>query len=110
MTNVERLENKLLVTILVESGCLGPDGASKIENFCAFAENLFKTFGSTYIEWEFGPRIDKARPEISYKVNNRNLSHQQAAKYLDVFSLEINNFEEQLNDRITFIIEQYLNK
>jgi len=102
--------NKLTVVILIESGCLGPNGTQLIDEFCRCAQTFFDTLSSSNLEWQFSARIDKTKPEISYTVNNKNLTQLQAKKYLQILALQIDNFEDQLNERITFMIEEFQTK
>ena len=101
------IEKKLTVNLLIEPGCLGPRGKELIYDFCDFALNIFESIGSDYLKWTIGARFDKSLPEVRYSVNNKNLNMEQTSKYLQQFSLEIENFEEQLNERVAFIIDHY---
>jgi len=100
-------DNKLTVIILIEPGCLGPNGAQLVNAFCGCAQTFFTTLSSSYIEWKIAAQIDKTQPEISYIVNDKKLTQLQAKKYLQILTLQIDKFEDQLNDRIAFMIEQY---
>lgn len=103
------LERKLTINLLVEPGCLGSRGKELICDFCDFTQKIFEAIGSDYLMWTVGPRYDKSHPEVRYSVNNKNLNTGQTEKYLLRFSLEIEVFEEQLNDRVAFIIDYYHN-
>ncbi|MFV2058055.1 MAG: hypothetical protein ACC707_16440 [Thiohalomonadales bacterium] len=110
MNNTLPTEKKLTVNLLIEAGCLGPNGTNHVKDFCFFAEKMFASFSTEYISWDFAPREKKSLPEISYTVCEKKLALDQVSKYLQIFKLDRENFEEQLNDRLAFLIEQYLQR
>lgn len=97
----------LTVMLRVEPGCLGPEGKDYVEEFCRFAQEKNETVDE-FVRWEIIPRHDKNLPEIQYKVANKNLSHEQATKYLEVFERDIDEFESELQDRLATFIDQFL--
>jgi len=101
-------DKKLTVLFRVESGCLGPTGEEHIEDFCLFAEKELKVVDANYMNWMITPRHDKSEPEIEYKVNNKNLSHDKAAKYLGIFDKNLDDVEERLHDKLSILIDQHL--
>ena len=98
---------KLTVTFRVEPGCLGPDGADHIENFCKFAKKEVASLDSDFVRWIITPRYDKSLPETEYTTNNKRLDHDKAEKYLQVFSKELDDFEEHLQDKLSVLIDEY---
>lgn len=103
-------EKKLTIVFRVEPGCLGPQGAAHIEEFCRFAQKEFETVDADFIHWEIVPRHDKSLAEMQYQVNNKNLSHDKAAKYLTVFNKNLDEFEGHLHQKLTLLIDQYLGR
>lgn len=101
-------EKKLTVIFRVEAGCLGPDGADHVEGYCAYAEREMATVDAGFVRWSIVPRHDKAAPEWEYRVGHKRLSHDQAARYLEVFGKDLDEFEGHLQDRIALLIEGYL--
>lgn len=99
---------KLTVEFRVEPGCLGPSGKDHIENFCQLAQNEIQLINSDFVHWVIIPRYDKSLAEMQYKINNKNLNHTQAAKYLQLFNKNLDEFEEQLNEKLSQLIEHYL--
>ena len=100
-------EKKLTVLFRVEPGCLGPSGNDHIVEFCKHAQIAIENIDADYIHWEIVPRHDKSLAEIQYKINNKNLTHDQAAKYLDKFSKNLDEFEEHFHEKIISLIEKY---
>lgn len=103
-------DNKLTVVFRVEPGCLGPKGKDHVDDFCKYAQENVQTLDSHFSHWEIVPRHDKALPEIQYRVANKTLSHAQAAKYLEAFDRNIDEFEEDLQDRLAVLINQFLKR
>jgi len=103
-------EKKLTVLFRVEAGSLGRDGDAHAEAFSRFAENELISLDSDYIHWEIVPRHDKSTPEMEYRVNGKNLSHDQAAKYLEVFGQDLDEFELHLARNLSRLIGEYLGR
>lgn len=101
-------ENKLIVVLRVEPGCLGPNGKDYVDDFCKFAQEKMQLLDAEFMRWEIVPRHDKGLPEVQYKVANKNLNHEQAVKYLEVFDRGIDEFEGELQDRLATFIDQFL--
>ncbi|AQP98712.1 hypothetical protein B0W48_02190 [Pseudoalteromonas aliena] len=101
-------EKKVRLMYRVEPGCLGPDGANHIEDFCRFANKHIKS--PYYGQFVFLPRYDKQVGERQYSVNSRNLSQVQAKAYLNHFEIEIEHFEEQLDELLTKAIDLYFKR
>jgi len=101
-------EKKLTVIFRIEPGCLGPTGENLIDNFCLIAQKEFETINSDFMHWHITPRHDKALPEMTYKINNKNLNHDKAEKYLTLFKLNLNEIEDHLHDKLSVLIDQHL--
>lgn len=98
---------KLTLVFRVESGCLGPDGITYVEEFCQFAQDKLKNYQAEFLITEILPRFDKSIPEIIYKINNKTLTHAQASTYLDLFNKETDSIEEELQEEIAELIEEF---
>lgn len=59
-------EMKLTVVFRVEPGCLGPQGANSVDEFCLFAQSKVESLDSDYVIWSIIPRNDKTLPEGHY--------------------------------------------
>ena len=103
-------DKKLTIVFRVESGCLGPDGAIHIEEFCRFAQKEFETVDADFVHWKIEPRHDKSLAEMQYQVSNKKLNHDQAAKYLGVFNKDLDEFEKHLHNKFALLIDQYLGR
>lgn len=103
-------DKKLTVVFRVEPGCLGPNGADLVEPFCPFAEKALASLDSDFVYWHIVPRTDKSLPEVEYKVGQKKLNHDQAAKYVAVFGKNLDEFEEHFHDQIAVLIDQYMQR
>ena len=101
-------EKKLTVLFRLEPGCLGPKGDEHIEKFCQLAQKEFASLHSDFVHWNIIPRTDKSLPEMQYQINNKILNHVQAEKYLDLFSQNLNKFEDQIHKNLATFIDEYL--
>ena len=96
-----------LAAVRVEPGCLGPTGGDLIDGFCRFAQREVDTRSSDVVVWTLIPRHDKSLPEITYQINGKNLTQEKAARYLAMFSANLDDVEEALYARLDGWIEQY---
>lgn len=103
-------DQKLTIEFRVEAGCLGPQGHEHVEGFCRFAQKELAAVDADFIHWVLMPRGDKLLPEIQYRINNKSMTHDKAARYLAVFEKSLDEFESHLEDKITHLIEQYLGR
>ncbi len=101
-------EMKLTVTFRVEPGCLGPQGASKVDEFCLFAQSRVESLDSDYVTWNIIPRNDKTLPEVQYAVLGKKMNHSQAEKYLSLFEKSLDEFESHLDDRLAELIDEFM--
>lgn len=100
---------KLTVLMRIESGSLGPQGASHLITFCEFAKKKVKTEQSGHF-WKFLPREDKHEPEVSFEINGKPITSSQAEKYLKAFELELDAFSWELADKAALLIEHYFDR
>ena len=101
-------DKKLSVTYRVEAGCLGPDGKNHISEFCKFAQLALRTLDSDYIVWHIVHRKDKTLPEMQYNLVGKIMNHNQAEKYLAVFDKSLDEFESHLSDKLTILINKFM--
>ncbi|ASM51801.1 hypothetical protein PESP_b0191 [Pseudoalteromonas espejiana DSM 9414] len=101
-------DKKIRLMYRVEPGCLGPQGADHIEDFCRYANKHIKS--PYYGQFLFLPRFDKQKDERQYSVKSRNLSRVQAKAYLNHFEIDIDTFEEQLDELLTKAIDLYFKR
>ena len=100
-------DKKLTILFRVEPGCLGPHGRDHINEFCEFAQQQYDALESPLINWQIVSRSNKHLPETEYKLINKNLSEAQAGKYLALFGKELEEFELELHDKLTELIDQF---
>jgi hypothetical protein len=101
-------DKKLTVLFRVEPGALGPEGDKHVESFCKFAAKELVSLDSDYICWEIVPRFDKSLPEMEFKINGKKLSHEQAAKYLELFDQDLDSFELHLASNISSLVSEFM--
>ncbi len=101
-------EKKLTVLFRIERGSLGPDGDKHMDDFCLFAQKELDSLDADYMHWEIIPRHDKSLPEMEYRINNKKLSHDKAAKYLELFGQDLDRFELDLARSLSTLIGRYL--
>lgn len=101
---------KMLVIFRMEPGSLGPDGSLYINEFCNFAQAQLEAGASHFICWSIIPRLDKKLPEMEFHIFGKKLTRNQATQYLALFSETLENFEEQLEDNLEAIINQYFGR
>lgn len=103
-------DKKLNVIFRVEPGCLGPEGADRIDGFCKHAQIAMEPIDSDFVHWEITPRNDKALAEMQYRITNKNMTHEQAEKYLSLFEKNLDEFEGHLHDKLAMLIDEYLER
>ena len=103
-------EQKLTVVYRVEPGCLGPDGKDHIESFCQLAQKSVVDLDADFIHWEIEPRYDKALPEMQYRVSSKELSHDKADQYLQLFGKSLDEFEYHIQGEFIALINQYFGR
>lgn len=101
---------KITVICRVEPGCLGPDGADHVEDFCVLGQKEFDAIDPAIIDWEIIPRFDKTQPEIQYKLKNRLLNDQQSALYLKALGKDQDEFEDALFKQLTESVNHYFGR
>lgn len=103
-------DKKLCVIYRMEPGCLGPNGADHISDFCDFACKTLKSFNSHFVLWRVQPRNDKSLPEIEYRINNKILSRDKADRYLAIMGEVIEEFEIHIHEDMSDMIEDYFSR
>jgi len=101
---------RLSVVARIEAGCLGPEGDSHIDPFCRFANKAFSEFDKHFVDWFIIPRTDYSAPEFEYQVQKKRLSEEKTDKYLEMFGLSLDSFENKLNNHICDVIERYMER
>ena len=104
------LYKKLLVMYRIEPGCLGPQGADYVEEFCVFAKQKLKDRHSHCLRWAIKPRYDKSLPELEFQIKNGTLSRDNAAKYMTRFDIDIDGFEEALDEELTELVDAFFER
>lgn len=101
---------KLTVTYRVEPGCLGPEGKGYVDAFCVFAQSKVVDLDADFICWNIVPRSDKTLPEMQYHIATKQLTHDKADKYLQLFGKSLDEFEDHIMGESVALIEQFFNR
>ncbi|WP_413701960.1 hypothetical protein ACLKMH_10770 [Psychromonas sp. KJ10-10] len=101
---------KMTVLFRMEPGSLGPDGLLYIKEFCEFAQSQLKSFATAYIHWEIVPRMDKSLAEMEFQIASKKLTRIKASQYLAIFDEDLAHFEDQLEDHLEAIINQFFGR
>lgn len=101
---------KITVICRVEPGCLGPDGADHVEDFCKLGQKEFDAIDPDKVEWQIVPRFDKTKPEVQYKLRGRYLSEEQSALYLKALGKDPEEFEEDMFKQLTVSVNHYFGR
>lgn len=112
MTLASRIpENRKMRAIFrMEPGSLGPDGSDHVDEFCTFAQLQLQACASAHIILSIVPRHDKNLAEMEYQIASKKLPRSKAGQYLNFFGENLSDFEEQLEDGLDAIIDQYFGR
>lgn len=100
----------LEVIYRVEPGCLGPQGAEHIEDFCKFSQPLVTSHTAGFMRWILVPRFDKSLPEMQCTLAGRSLNPAQATRYFALYQANADDLEAELNEQLTLLIDQYFGR
>jgi len=103
-------DNKLTVECRIEAGCLGPAGDEHVVDFCDFAKREFSSWETEVINWRFMPRPDESLAELQYKFAGKNLSREQARKYLLRLEKDIDELEAEIDETLLVLIDEYMSQ
>lgn len=101
---------KMTIIFRMEPGSLGPDGIQYVDEFCVFAQSQLQASAEFYLNWLIVPRLDKTLSEMKFQLGSRKLNQQQVEKYLTFFGESYAHFEEQLEDNLEAIINQFFGR
>lgn len=104
------LYKKLLVMCRIEPGCLGPQGTDYVEEFCVFAKQKLKDHHGHCLRWGVKPRYDKSLPEMEFQIQKSTVSRENAAKYMDSFNIDIDAFEEELEESLADLVDVFFDR
>lgn len=103
-------EKKLTVIFRVESGCLGPQGATEVLRFCPFAQQGMGPVEPDCINWKVIPRTNKTDPEIEFTIGGKLLTDSMAERYLSMFGICKDSLEMNMLDEITNLIDLFMGR
>lgn len=86
---------------------MGPAGIDHIQEFCQYAQKKVAALHPKFVNWQIVARMNKKLPEMQFKLNSKNLNHDQAAKYLTVFGQSLDEFEENLHDMLALLVDEF---
>lgn len=94
----------------IEPGCLGPQGTEYVEEFCVFAKKQLKGKHDHCLRWTIKPRYDKSLSELEFQIKNAVVSRENAAKYMASFDIDIDTFEEQLEESLADLVDAFFER
>lgn len=103
-------KKKMTVICRVEPGCLGPAGADHIEAFCPVAAARLADSDGDVICWQVEPRYDKSLPEMECRLGMRQLSHDQAERFLALFNITFDDFQTHFDETLSSLIDDYFQR
>lgn len=111
MTLIDIPEHKkLLVVFRMEPGSLGPDGKNYVQEFCDFAQIQLQASAKPYITWSIIPRFDKTLVEMEFQISGKKMSEIKAKQYLSVFGEDLSDFEDELENNLEAIVNQFFGR
>ncbi|MDD1780763.1 hypothetical protein LRP49_06045 [Enterovibrio sp. ZSDZ35] len=99
---------KLNVICRLEPGCLGPQGSSKIDDFCQYILEEMNALNTAFISLVVVPRNDKTLPEMQFNVLGKKMNRDQAGKYLQKFDKNLDDFEGELEGKLEILIDKFM--
>ncbi|WP_407332563.1 hypothetical protein [Enterovibrio sp. 27052020O] len=99
---------KLNILCRLEPGCLGPQGASKIDDFCQYIKQDMLALNSDSVTLNVVPRNDKSLPEIQFTVMGKMMTRKQAEQYLERLDQNLDNFEALFEDKLEKLIDKFM--
>lgn len=104
------LYKKLLIFYRIEPGCLGPQGVDYVDEFCVFAKQKLKNKHRNFLRWTIKPRYDKSLPELEFQINNKKITHDKAADYLAKLNIQLDEFEEELDEELAQLVDTFFER
>jgi len=101
---------KLWVVFRMEPGSLGPDGQHYIQEFCEFAQVQLQASAKPYISWFIIPRFDKTLAEMEFQISGKKVPEIKAKQYLTVFGEDLSDFEDELDNNLEAIVNQFFGR
>ncbi len=102
--------NKFCIVYYIEEGCLGAKGSQIIESFCLFLEQKLNPLNDNLCYWRILPLIDINKPHFEYLLLEKKLKPEQATRYLAKFGLNLEQFENNIDNLVIDFIEEYLGR
>jgi len=111
MTVIDIPEHKkLLVLFRMEPGSLGPEGKNYIQEFCEFAQIQLQASAKPYITWSIIPRFDKSLAEMEFQIAGKKMPESKVKQYLGLFDENLSDFEDELDNHLEAIVNQFFGR
>jgi len=104
------LDKKLVILFRMEPGSLGPEGQNYIQEFCDFAQVQLQASAKPYITWAIVPRFDKTLSEMEFQISGKKVPETKAKQYLKVFDENLSDFEDELENNLEAIVNQFFGR
>jgi hypothetical protein len=73
-------------------------------------QKAFDLIDPDEIDWRLTPRLDKTKPEIQYKLNDRHLTQEQSEMYLKALGKNPEEFEDSLFKQLAESVNHYFGR
>ncbi|MBL7002776.1 MAG: hypothetical protein ISR69_01945 [Gammaproteobacteria bacterium] len=103
-------DNKITVHYYLEGGCLGPKGEFLIDDFCKFLEKKLNQKEVPFCHWVTHSKNDIHLHHFQYEIQKRKLDQPKIIKYLQLLGVEIDDFENEIDEFVVHLIEVYLKR
>ena len=111
MTVIDIPEHKkLFILFRMEPGSLGPEGQNYIQEFCDFAQIQLQASAKPYIIWSIIPRFDKSLAEMEFQIAGKKMAESKAKQYLSAFGESLSDFEDELENNLEAIVNQFFGR
>ncbi len=101
-------KHRLHILYRVEPGCLGPEGARYIDDYCVYANQHIPAL--PYATFEFVPRNDKSLPEWEFSLNKKSLSDSHVTKYLNLLNTDVDTLDDYVCEHLANTIDTFLGR
>ncbi len=102
--------NALTINYYVEAGCLGEHGEDRIQGFCQFLQLKFNQNQANICSWQVKQLTDIHQPHIQYFLANKKLTNEQASRYLEALKQNKDAFEDNIDEIVIDLIDDYLER
>jgi len=101
---------KLNIQYFVEAGCLGADGKKHIDSFCDFSQQQLNSQYKDHFTFEVRALTNIHQHHFQYIWHSKKLNEKQVTQYFLALDIQVKTFEDEIDNTIVSLIEDYLNR